>query len=254
MRKNVTAIIPTFNNEKIIRRCIESVKWVDEILIVDSFSTDKTLDICREYGARIIQHEYINSALQKNWAISQADYDWIFLLDTDEELEPGFRGEVMAVLENPSENIDGYRCARKNLVYGKWVKTCGYYPDYLVRLFRKKCRYVEREVHAHIDVSPERTGELRRHIIHHDFTDLNKYLMKFPRYMRYELDQLIKEGRKFRVREITLRPVYMFCWSYFYKQGFRDGIRGLLLSLLHAHYNFMMYMKLWEYERAKGDK
>ena len=252
--EKITSIIPTFNSEKIIRRCLESVKWADEILIVDSYSTDKTLDICKEYGARIIQHEYINSALQKNWAIPKASYDWIFLLDTDEELESGFVEEVHAVLNSPSDAIDGYWCARKNLVYGKWVKTCGYYPDYLVRLFRKKCRYIEREVHAHIDVSPGRTGELKHHIIHHDFTDLNKYLTKFPRYMRYELDQLIKEGRKFRLREVTLRPLYMFCWSYFYKQGFRDGIRGLLLSLLHAYYNFAMYMKLWEYEREKGDR
>jgi glycosyltransferase involved in cell wall biosynthesis len=252
-RKKITAIVPTFNNEKIIRRCLESVKWADEIMIVDSYSTDKTPDICKEYGARIIQHEYINSALQKNWAIPQAVYDWIFLLDSDEELEPGFREEVLAILENPPENIDGYRMARKNIVYEKWVKTCGYYPDYIVRLFRKKCRYIEREVHAHIQIAPESTGKCNHHIIHHDFTDLNSYLIKFTRYMKYEVDQLIKEGRKFRLREITLRPLYMFCWSYFYKKGFRDGIRGFLLSVLSAYYNFIMYMKLWEYERSRKD-
>jgi glycosyltransferase involved in cell wall biosynthesis len=253
-REKITAIIPTFNNERIIRRCLESVKWADEILVVDSFSTDKTLDICKEYEARIIQHEYINSAIQKNWAIPQAAHEWILLLDSDEELEPGFREEVSAILENPPENIDGYRMARKNLIYGKWVKTCGIYPDYLVRLFRKKCRYIEREVHAHIDIAPERTGHFSRHIIHHDFTDLHGYLTKFTRYMKYEVDQLVKEGRKFRLREITLRPLYMFCRSYFYKQGFRDGIRGFLLSVLAAYYNFIMYMKLWEYERSKDDR
>lgn len=250
-RQKITAIIPTFNNEKFIRRCLESVKWCDELLVVDSYSTDRTLDICREYGARIIQHEYINSAIQKNWAIPQATHAWIFLLDSDEELEPGFVEEVLAVFNNPSDTIDGYRCARKNLVYGKWVRRCGYYPDYLVRLFRKKLRYIEREVHAHIAIAPERTGTLTHHIIHHDLTDLVRYFAKFPRYMKYELDQLVKEGRKFRLREITLRPLYMFCWSYFYKQGFRDGIRGFLLSVLHAYYNFIMYMKLWELQRSK---
>lgn len=254
MREQLTAIIPTFNNEKIIRRALESVRWADEILVVDSFSTDDTLEICREYGARIIQHEYINSALQKNWAIPQATYDWILLLDSDEELEPGFKEEVLAILESPAEHIDGYRMPRKNLIYGKWVKFCGIYPDSLVRLFRKSCRYIEREVHAHIQVTPERTGLMRHHIIHHDFTDLNSYLVKFARYMRYEVDQLVNEGRRFRLREITLRPLYMFCWSYFYKQGFRDGVRGFLLSVLKAYYNFIMYMKLWEYEqdRKKG--
>jgi glycosyltransferase involved in cell wall biosynthesis len=252
-REKFTAIVPTFNNERIIRRCLESVKWADEILVVDSFSTDKTLDICREYGARIIQHAYINSALQKNWAIPQAAHEWILLLDSDEELESGFKEEVSSILGDSDQNIDGYRMARKNLIYGKWIKTCGIYPDYLVRLFRKKCRYVEREVHAHLDISPERIGSFDRHIIHYDFTDLNSYLIKFSRYMKYELDQLVKENRRFRLREITLRPLYMFCWSYLYKQGFRDGIRGFFLSVLKAHYNFTMYMKLWEEERSKKE-
>ncbi len=180
-------------------------------------------------------------------------HDWILLLDSDEELEPGFKEEVLAILENPSEHIDGYIMPRKNLIYGKWVKTCGIYPDRLVRLFRKKCRYIEREVHAHIDIAPERTGHFKHHIIHHDFTDLHGYMIKFTRYMKYEVDQLVRDGRKFRLREITLRPLYMFCWSYFYKQGFRDGVRGFLLSVLRAHYNFIMYIKLWEYERSKKD-
>jgi glycosyltransferase involved in cell wall biosynthesis len=248
MREKLTAIIPCFNNEGIIKRALDSVQWADEILIVDSFSTDGTLDICREFGAKIIQHEYINSALQKNWAIPQATYDWIFLLDSDEELEPGFKEEVLEILESPPDDMDGYRQNRKNLIFGEWVQHSGNYPDSLIRLFRKKCRYIEREVHAHIDVTPERTGQMKCHIIHHDFTDLNGYLTKFPRYMRYELDQLVKEGRKFRLREITLRPIYMFCWVYFYKQGFRDGIRGFMLAALKANYNFMMYMKLWEHQ------
>ena len=248
-RKQLTVIIPTYNNAHIIRRCLESVKWADEILVVDSYSTDKTLEICKEYGARIIQHEYINSAIQKNWAIPQASHKWILLMDSDEELESGFREEVEGVLKNPPDTIDGYRMPRKNLIYGKWVKSCGIYPDFQERLFRRKCRYIEREVHARVDLDRQRTGQLKHHIIHHDLTDLRSYHTKFNRYMNYELDQLVKEGRKFRLREITLRPIYMFCWTYFYKQGFRDGIRGLLLSTLNAYYNFSMYMKLWEYEQ-----
>jgi len=248
-RKQLTVIIPTYNSAKIIRRCLENVKWVDEILVVDSYSADKTLEICNEYAARIIQHDYINSALQKNWAIPQASYEWILLLDSDEELEPGFRVEVESILKDPPDTIEGYRMPRKNLIYGKWIKSGGMYPDSLVRLFRRNCRYIEQEVHAHIDLQPEKVREFRHHIIHHDLTDLCSYHVKFTRYMNYELDQLVREGRKFRLREITLRPVYVFCWSYFYKRGFQDGIRGFLLSVLKAYYNFTMYMKLWEYEQ-----
>lgn len=246
MRQKVTAIVPTFNNEKTITRCLNCLTWADEILVVDSFSTDRTVQICRNYTDRVLQHEYVNSATQKNWAIPQARHDWILQVDTDEVLEEGFREEVGTVFEDSPPGIDGFRVPRKNLIFGKWVKTCGYYPDYAVRLFKKTCRYQNRKVHAHIDLSPERTEFFQHHIIHHDLEDFQSYLLKFARYMNYEVEQLIEEGRKFRIREITLRPVYMFCWSYFYKQGFRDGIRGFLLSVCKAYYNFSMYIRLWE--------
>lgn len=163
--------------------------------------------------------------------------------------ELGFREEVGSILKDPTEGVEGYRIPRKNLIYGKWINSCGLYPDFQERLFRREHRYIERKVHARVDLKSERTGELKHHLIHHDLTDLHSYHIKFARYMNYELDQLVKEGREFRLREITLRPIYMFGWSYFYKQGFRAGIRGFLLSVLHAYYNFTMYMKLWEHEQ-----
>lgn len=248
MTEKVTAIIPTFNNEKIIRRCLENVTWADDILIVDSYSTDQTLDICREYTDRIIQHEYINSALQKNWAIPQATHDWIFLLDTDEYLEEGLVEEMLEVIENPKPEIEGYVFPRKNLIYDRWVKTCGIYPDSLVRLFKKKYRYQTRKVHAHIDIPSEKTGQFTHHIIHDDFNDIRSYIIKFDRYMTYESDEYWKQGRRYRLIDIILRPIYMFFWSYILKKGYKDGIRGLLLSVNRAYYNFMIFMKLWEKE------
>lgn len=256
MREKVTAIVPTFNNERIIRRCLENVKWADEILIADSYSTDRTLEICREFTDRIIQHEYINSALQKNWAIPQATHDWIFLLDTDEYLEEGLVREIMDALESPQPGIEGYVFPRKNIIYGEWVRTCGIYPDSLVRLFKKKYGYQSREVHAHIDIPPEHTGKFKHHLIHDDFNDIHSYLIKFARYMKYECDEYWKQGRRFRWRDVTLRPLYVFFWSYFVKQGYRDGVRGFLLSVNKAYYNFMIFMKLWErefYERTKEE-
>jgi glycosyltransferase involved in cell wall biosynthesis len=254
MREKVTAIIPTFNNEKIIRRCLESVTWADEILVVDSFSTDGTLDICRKYGARVIQHEYINSALQKNWAIPQARNEWIFLLDTDEYLEEGLVEEILEALRNPAPDMDGYVFARKNLIYGQWVKTCGIYPDSLVRLFKKTYRYHEREVHAHIDIPRERTRRFKHHIIHDDFNDIHSYLIKFARYMKYECDEYWKQGRRFRWIDITLRPMYMFLHTFILRKGYKDGVRGFLLSVGNAYYNFMIFMKLWEREFYQHNK
>jgi glycosyltransferase involved in cell wall biosynthesis len=255
-REGITAIVPTFNNEGVIQRCLESVKWADEILVVDSYSTDRTLDICREYGARILQHEYVNSALQKNWAIPQATHNWIFLLDTDEYLEQGLLEEMLDALKNPEPEIEGYVFCRKNLIYNEWLKTCGYYPDSLVRLFKKKYRYHPREVHAHIDIPPERTRQFEHHLIHDDFNNIHSYLTKFARYMKYECDEYWNQGRRFRWRDIIFRPLYMFLRSYIFKKGYKDGVRGLLISANIAYYNFMIFMKLWErefYERQKEE-
>jgi len=252
-RQKITAIVPTFNNERFIRRCLESVKWADELLVVDSYSTDKTLDICREYGAKIIQHEYINSAIQKNWAIPQASNEWILLTDSDEIVEPALKDEILELLENPDAGIDAYRIPRKNYIYGKWMKYNYYYPDYNIRLFRRSCRYVTREVHADIDVPKVRRGTLKGHHIHDDFNDMQAYLVKFNRYMRYETDELVKKGKKFRLREVTLRPLVMFCWSYFLGKGYKGGLRGFMIAVQRAYYNFVMYMQLWERQRGKKE-
>ncbi len=254
MRQTITTIVPTFNNEKFIKRCLESVKWADEILIVDSYSTDRTLDICREYGARIIQHEYVNSALQKNWAIPQAENEWILLTDSDEVVEPALKDEILQLLDNPDPGIDAYKVPRKNYVYGVWMRHSHYYPDYNIRLFRRSCRYVAREVHADIDVPRERLGVLKGHHIHDDFNDMQSYLTKFTRYMSYETDELIKLGKKFRLREVTLRPLVMFCWSYFRLKGYKDGLRGFMIAVNVAYYNFVMYMQLWERQKGKKDR
>ena len=253
MREKVTAIIPTYNNEKIIRQCLESVKWADEILVVDSFSTDATLDICLEYGARIIQHDYINSALQKNWAIPQATHDWIFCLDSDESLEKGAKEEILSLINDPDNNYEAARLPRKNYAFGKWIKGCGFYPDYVVRLYKKKYRYSCREVHAHIIVDEKKVKTLAKHIIHDDLDSLHSLLVKFSRYMKYEYEELKKQNKKFTLKEVTLRPLYIFFWSYWYKRGFADGIRGFCISIYKAYYNFIMYMMLWEDQKGKEE-
>ncbi len=250
MRPQVSAIVPTFNNETIIRRCLASLTWVDELLVVDSFSSDATVEICRGYGARILQHSYENSARQKNWAIPQAQHAWVLVLDSDEVLEAGFAEELRGQLASAGADVDGFRVRRKNLIYGQWVRHGGIYPDTLVRVFRRSCRYHDRTVHAHLDIPAGRLRDLQHHIIHHDFTDMHGYLLKLARYTRYERDQLVRDGKRFRLRDLALRPAAMFAYSYFYQQGFRDGLRGYLVAQLKAGYNFLIYLRLWEAERG----
>jgi glycosyltransferase involved in cell wall biosynthesis len=253
-RPPISVLLPTFNNENIVRACLESVKWADEILVVDSYSTDATLDICRQYGARIIQHEYINSAKQKNWAVSQCKYEWILQIDTDEVLEDGLREEIENVVAGAPPEVHAFRIPRKNYVLGHWMRYGGFYPDYQTRLFRRdKGRWVEREVHAYV-VVPGEVRTLQHHIIHYGMPHISKQLRNLDRYTRYEADELRKQGKRFRWHHLLIHPWLIFLYRYLWLQGFREGWRGLILSAYLAMYDFLAHAKLWEMEELGLEK
>lgn len=250
----LTVLLPTYNNASIIRNCLESIKWADEILVCDSYSTDATLDIAREYNVRIIQHEYLNSALQKNWAAPQCLHEWILQIDTDEVLEEGMREEIQTAVTSAPADLHAYRIPRKNFLLGRWMKHAGVYPDYQTRLFRKDMgRWVEREVHAHVIV-PGRVGQMQGHIIHYGTPTLSKLIRNLDRYTRYEADELRKSGRIFRLYQLLLRPPLIFAWSYLWQGGWKDGWRGYILCIYLAFYDFMSYAKLWELEELNLNK
>ena len=247
MRPLISILLPTFNSAATVRETLESVKWADEILIVDSFSTDRTLEIGREYGARIIQHEYLNSARQKNWAAPQCKHEWVLQIDTDETLEEGSREEIEAALQS-SETVDAFRLPRKNHVLGRWMRHGGIYPDYQTRLFRRdQGRWIEREVHAHV-VVPGEVRNLKRHIMHFGMPNLSKQLRNLDRYTRYEADELRKQGIRFGWSRVILRPWLVFLHRYFWLRGFLEGWRGLILCGYFGIYDFLSQAKLWELE------
>ncbi len=244
----LSVLLPTFNNAAIIRRVLESVCWAGEILVVDSFSTDATLDICREYGARIIQHEYVQSAKQKNWAIPECAYEWVLQVDTDEVLEPGLREEIEAILQDPPAGVDGFRIPFKHHILNQWVRVCGLYPEHHLRLFRRDVgRFEDKEVHAHVRV-PGQAGALQHHILHYGMTSISKQLGNIDRYSRYQADELKKRGRQFHLAHGVIRPFGVFGYYYFWKRGFTAGYRGLLVAALNATYDFWAHAKLWELE------
>ncbi len=250
----LSILLPTYNNANTIKDTLESIKWADEILVCDSYSTDATLDIVRKYGARIIQHEYINSALQKNWAAPQCRHEWLLQIDTDEVLEDGMREEIQAAIRDAPADLHAYRIPRKNFVLGRWMSHAGVYPDFQTRLFRRDMgRWIVREVHAHV-VVPGRTGQLQRHIIHRGMPNLSKQVRNLDRYTRYEADELRKLGRVFRPYQLLLRPPYIFAKRYLWQGGWKDGWRGFIVCVYLAFYIFMSYAKLWEIEELNLDK
>ena len=244
-------LLPTYNCEKTIEQTLVSIKWADEILVVDSFSNDSTLDIVKEYGVNVIQHEYINSARQKNWAMQYCTHDWVLQIDSDETLEPGADEIFRTAITNASETLHCYKMPRKNHVLGKWVKYGGLYPDWEYRLFRKKYgKWWNREVHSRI-VVPGTIGILDTHLLHYGMPNISKQLSNLDRYTRYEADELKKRHIKFSFVKWILGPVYIFMKRYFLLQGFRDGWRGLFLAVYASFYIFMSHAKLLEIQLLK---
>lgn len=246
----LSVIIPCYNNQDIIRDCLESVKWADEILVVDSFSTDNTLEIVKEYTNRILQHEYINSASQKNWAIPQAKYDWILIVDTDERIPKELKEEIVEIFRDPKDFV-GFKIPRANYSFGKRLRYGGYWPDYQLRLFKKdKGRYEDREVHAHVIVDGK-VGFLKNPIIHYHDRSISQVVEKyFIRYANWEAKERLKRER-FKITKLFFLPPAVFIYRYIYKRGILDGIRGFITAALWSIYIFLTYLYMWQWKEKE---
>jgi glycosyltransferase involved in cell wall biosynthesis len=253
-RPLISVLLPTYNSAKTVRETLESVKWADEILVVDSYSSDSTLALCQEYGARIIQHEYINSAKQKNWAVPQCKYEWVLQIDTDEVVSPELRAAMEDAVATAPPSVDAFRMPRRNHMLGRWVRYGGAYPDYQTRLFRReKGRWRDREVHAHVEV-PGTIETLRDDLLHYGMPYLTAQVRNLDRYTRYEADELKKRGTRFRWHHLLVRPFLVFFHRYLWLQSFRDGWRGLIIATYFSVYEFLCRAKLWEMEELELEK
>lgn len=248
MTPQISVLLPSYNAASSLRPTLESIKWASEILVVDSYSTDRTLDLVREYGARIIQHEYIQSSNQKNWAIPQCANEWVLQIDTDEVLEDGAREEIENALATVSPGVDAFRLPRKNHILGEWLRVAGIYPDFQTRIFRRRVGIFEdKEVHAHLRV-PGEVITLKHHILHYGMTSISQQLRNMDRYSRYQAEELAKRGKRFHWTQLALRPFGIFGYYYFWKCGFRAGYRGALIAALNTTFDFWSHAKLWERE------
>ncbi len=251
-RPPLSVIVPTFNEEATLRDCLESVRFADEILVVDSFSTDATVKIAREFPARVLQHEYVTSARQKNWAIPQARHEWVLLVDSDERVTPGLREEILALLASGPRH-DGYWILRANHFLGRRIRRCGWGTDKVIRLFRRDvARYQDREVHAEIDLSGP-LPVLNHPLEHHTFRSFGQYFRKLQIYSEWGAAQLYKEGKRAGALEIFGRPVTRFLKMYVVRLGFLEGLHGLVLSMLGAFTVYLKYARLWEMGILRGE-
>lgn len=245
-RPRLSVIVPAGNSAEVIEQCLTSVRWADELIVVDSFSSDGTLEIAQRYADRILRNEYINSATQKNWAIPQASHLWVLIVDTDERVSPELRQEIEAVIAQPGEYA-AYRMPRVNYAFGRPVRYAGYYPDYQVRLFqRDRGRYAPRQAHAHMMIDGA-VGTLANPIIHYAHRTMEQTIRGLLGPMTYwEALERYQQGRRANMWQLFLRPPAAFIYRYLYQGGFRDGPTGLVISLLWSFYVGLTYLRLWE--------
>jgi glycosyltransferase involved in cell wall biosynthesis len=250
----LTAIVTTFNEEGNIADCLASLSFADEILVVDSFSTDRTVEIAKAAPkVRLLQHEYVGNGPQCNWAMDQAANPWVLIVDADERVTPALAREIEGLLEK-SPSADHYFVRRDNVFVDRVIRHSGWGQDRLVRLVRRgSARYPEQRVHA--DMSPDGpTPTLAAPLLHYTFRSLPQYLEKLHRYAEWGARDLAQKGRGAGFAEVALRPAWRFFRSYVLEAGVLDGLPGFAVSALQSYGVFLKYARLWELRRGSGPK
>ena len=263
----ITAIILTLNEEKHLPDCLASLRWADEIVVFDSFSTDATADIARQFGARLIQHRFENYAAQRNAALDAVQADWIFFVDADERATPALADEIRAIFTRAESNVSrpfdalragrwtesetsesaavGWRVPRHNYIFGKLTLRAGWYPDYQLRLLRRARFDPSRHVHE-LALLDGGEGHLQNPLIHLNYETVPEFIVKQYQYTQYDAGILHAQGIRARPQNFVLQPLRQFYWRFVALGGWRDGWHGLRLSAFMAYFQFVLYKMLAE--------
>lgn len=252
----ISVVINTFNEEKNIGRCLESVKWADEIIIVDMYSTDKTKEIAKKYTKHIFLHKKINYVEPaRNFAIGKATGDWILIVDADEEIPQSLAKSLRKITKEDSETAVVF-IPRKNIIFDKWIQHSGWWPDHIVRFFKKGAVIWKDAIHS----VPETQGAVvtlkgeENAIIHHNYQTVGQFLYKSIQvYARQEAEELLKKGYIFNYIDAIRLPLREFLSRYFAREGYKDGFHGLMLALLMAFYHFTIFTYIWEKKKFADD-
>lgn len=238
----ITATIVTLNEEKNIGRAIESLRCCDEVIVVDSGSTDRTVPMAEKRGARVIVREWPGYAQQKNFAASQASHDWIFSIDADEALSEELEAELMA-LKQTCFDADGYSMPRLAQYLGKWIRHSGWYPDRKVRLYdRRRAKWTGEYVHESVYVDG-RVAELQSNLLHFTCDSLSAHMKSLDRYTTLAAREIAETGRDRPAARLLLDPVWTGFRTFVLQRGFLDGYEGFTIAYMAALYTFLKYAK-----------
>jgi glycosyltransferase involved in cell wall biosynthesis len=253
----LSVVIITYNEEANLGRTLESVRPLvangkGEIIVVDSGSTDRTLEIAKSHGAKVFVEEWKGYAAQKNSAIDKASNNWVLSLDADEEVSSRLAEDISALLKSTSKP-SGFFIPRKNMFLGRWIRHGGFWPDPKLRLFdRTSGGFEDRPVHETVEFRAL-AAEMQSALLHHSYPTLSDYIEHMNRYSSLGAEMVVAKGKvRFSFINIVLRPLFTFLYNYFFRLGFLDGREGLLLHLYHAVYVSWKYAKAWELSQQKA--
>lgn len=251
----VSVVISAYNEEKMLPACLSSVSWADEIVVIDNTSTDRTVSVAKKAGARVYTRpNYPMLNTNKNYGFTKARGTWILNLDADERVSPELKKEIDHITLNQSREktsplssaVAGYVIPRKNIIFGKWIEHTGWYPDYQLRLFKRGSgSFQEQHVHEKIVVRGD-VRALNAPLIHENYQTVSQFIEKLNRYTDNEAEHMIKSGYTFSYLDVIRMPKEELFRRYFSHEGYKDGLHGLVLSLLMALYHLVVCVKVWE--------
>lgn len=246
MSEKISACVISFNEEKKIERCLASLTWCDEIVLMDSFSTDRTLEIARRYTSKIFQQEWLGYVSQRNLVREKAENSWILYVDADEEISPGLRDEITAEFQNGPPLFVGYQFPRIVYFLGKWIRHGEWYPDIKLRLFNKEYGRTEGiEPHDRVEVNGA-VKTLKNPVFHYTYGEISDQLHTLNRFSSISAQQRFVQDKPFSVIKLITHPVFRFIKGYIIKGGILDGVHGFIIAASCAFSAFAKYAKQWE--------
>lgn len=249
----ISAAIITKDEENKLPDCLKSISFVDDIVVVDSGSTDNTVEIAKSFGARVFIEPWRGFSGQKQFAVDQAEHDWVLLLDADERIPPATAQHLNKIVQSSQPGISGYTLRRKNFLHGRWIKHCGWWPNRILRFVdRTKGSFDGKEIHeSWVTDGPVQTLDIDIH--HLSFRNYSEMITKLEDYTTISAKELYDQGRRTNALVPVGRGVWMFLKVYILQQGFRDGFDGLVISFMHAAGSFLKHAKHLELSKSNPE-
>jgi glycosyltransferase involved in cell wall biosynthesis len=251
----VSVYMITYNNERTVEKALQSVTWADEIVVVDSFSRDKTTEICRRFTDKVFQRKWPGHRDQYQYTADLTSHEWVMFVDADEEVSSELAKEIRETLNGGPEGVDGFFVYRRTYYLGRWIRYGGWYPDGEIRLYRRNKGRWEGGLHAKVVVDGE-VKPLKNQYLHYTYRNISDQIRTIDMYSKIAAEDMIQKGERCILFKLLFHPPFRFIKEYLIKSGFRDGLPGLVIAISTMFYVFIKYAKLWELtalEKEKGD-